>query len=629
MVSQKKKEKMPTHNTNPTMSTSNIPMEQSCTNQYCFFCIMKEQNSSIRTIGIKNCFKEMPSIDDQERVLVLSSLWNIAMTQPDNPEFPSLGIFECMASLIYRAINDGDWLLKGQNIYIPYYAAHVIGSYTMNKAKFAKIAVDSGVVPPLLELLRGKMSWVEQRVAVRALGHLASYERTFEAIAVYEEEIVKLSMHLSSTSLQVVYETFVGIKDESQRLKYHSDLLTRGVGGLEMQNRKAEEWASQIQCWSLHLLNCFAIKEKSIHLICTPEFLKDLCGMWGGLVNHTSPAGVGLIRILCYSKVGRKSIAESKEVVESLCNLSRSSDDWQYMGIDCVLLLLKDPNTRFKVIEIVTFYMIDLVELRDLRGRSNLGETIAKTLLIDFNQRKSKIKNLKVIILLQDIWVLKVERRRREKLMSDEKLEEKKIMANLIKQQGNHCFMLGEIEAAAVKYTEALELCPLRIKKERIVLYSNRAQCHLLLGEANEAISDTTRALSLSSPPNSHPKSLWRRSQAYNMKGLGKESLMDCLLFINVCIKSDTSKHLKIPYYAVRLINKQMELTSLFATARSKISSGDHKLVEQSHGDVQSFNHRYINDYEMMRMIDNKGFMSSKFHDLYMSHIKCLVHIYY
>lgn len=120
--------------------------------------------------------------------------------------------------------------------------------------------------------------------------------------------------------------------------------MARGVGDLDMENRKAEEWVSQLQCWSLYLLNCFACKDRSLDLICKKVFLKDLCDMWGGLINHTSPAGVGLVRILCYSKVGRKNIAELPKVVNTLGNLSRSSDDWQYIGIYCLLLLLKDPD---------------------------------------------------------------------------------------------------------------------------------------------------------------------------------------------------------------------------------------------------------------------------------------------
>ncbi|XP_021820197.1 uncharacterized protein LOC110761923 [Prunus avium] len=547
--------------------------EQACTRPFCFFCTMKEPDSFKRRAGISACFKELPLGEDQGNVLVLSSLWQIAMTHPDDPEFPSLGIFECMAKLIFKGINNKCWLQTDQNIYIPYYAAHVIGSYTMNKAEFAEKAVASGVIPPLLDLLRGKMSWVEQRVAARALGHLASYERTSEAVAQYEEEVVRSAMKVASTCLHVVYVSFVGVKDKRKRQKYHCDLLTRGVGGLEMEICKAEEWASQLQCWSLNILNCFACKEKSLNLICKQHFLKQLCGMWGGLANRSSPAGVGLIRILCYSKYGRKKISESREVIESLCNISRSSDDWQYMGIDCLLLLLKDPDTRYKVIDIAALFLVDLVELRSLGDRSNLGETITKALLLA-NYKQGKLnKNRKIEKNLEELWNLKVERRKRERGLCQEKIEKRMVLVDITKQEANHMFCLGEIEEAIVKYSEALELCPLGLRKERMVLYSNRAQCQLLMRDSDAAIRDSTRALCLSTPVNSHSKSLWRRSQAYDMKGLAKESLMDCLAFINGCIKSESSRRVKIPHYAARMISKQMEATWLFATARSTMAT--------------------------------------------------------
>ncbi|KAL4559605.1 hypothetical protein LXL04_031748 [Taraxacum kok-saghyz] len=543
-----------------------------CTNPTCFFCTMKEPNILIRKSGIKKCFKEILTIDEQERVLILSSLWNIAMTKPEDPEFPSLGIFKCMVNLVNKSISDRPWLLDGQNMYIPYYASHVVGSYTMNRFEFAEKAMESGVIPPLMDLMRGKMSWVEQRVAVRALGHLASYDATFEAIAVYEEELVKLTMALASTSSELVYNEFV-VKDPNKRVKYHKNLITRGVGGIEMENRKAEEWASQIQCWCLHLLNCFAIRGRSIDVICNQEFLKDLSSMWGGLVNHTSPAGVGLIRILCYNPIGRTKVSESKEVLESICNLSRSSDDWQYMAIDCLLLLLHDLTTRYKVLEIASVYLFDLIEVRELGERSKLGQKITRALLIDFKNGKSRIKNPELERILKETWVLKIDKKKKEKSMSDEKLEEKRVMVSLIKQQANHSFWLGDIETAVMKYTEGVKLCPLRLKKERIVLYSNRAQCYLLYNNPDAAISDATRALSISNPVNSHAKSLWRRSQAYYMKGLAKESLMDCLMFINVFVTADKKNHAKIPYYAVHMIKKLMDRTWFFASAKLKLAN--------------------------------------------------------
>ncbi|KAG5251213.1 Tetratricopeptide repeat protein [Salix suchowensis] len=554
MDSLKKKEKI-IHTITTTSSNESIidiNTEQSCINPSCFFCTMKEPNSMIRRAGLQRCFKEMPSRDNQALVLALSGLWNIAMTQPDDPEFPSLGVFRCMASLIQKGIDNKSWLLKDQNIYIPYYAAHIIGSYTMNKAKFAEKAVQSGVIPPLMDLLRGKISWVEQRVAVRALSHLASYEKTFDAVAMYEEDVVKSAMKLASNCLEVVYTKFVGVPDAKERLEYHRDLLTRGVGGLDTENRKAEEWACQLQRWSLYLLNCFACKERSLNLICRQE-------------------------ILCYSKHGRKSIAESKEVVIRLCHISRSSDDWQYIGIDCLLLLLKDQDTR------------------SLADRSNVGEEIARVLLFDYRQIMLKLKSKEVQKVMQEIWDLKVERRKREKTMPKEMVEERRVLVGLIKQQGNHTFCLGDIEEALAKYTEALDLCPL----------SDRAQCRLLLGDPDAAISDLTRALCLSTPANSHSKSLWRRSQAFDRKRLAKESLMDCVMFLNSCVKTETAKGVKIPYHAARMISKQMEATWIFASLESKASSNQSSKVQESKNyDKQKYD-------EMMRiMIEKKGLIS-------------------
>ncbi|KAK5784977.1 uncharacterized protein LOC108472353 [Gossypium arboreum] len=574
--------------------------EPPCSKLNCFFCTMNEPEPSVRRAKLSHCFKEMPLRDDQEHVLVLSGLWNISMAQPDDPEFPALGIFECMAKLIHRGITDQNWLLRGQNIYIPYYAAHVIGSYTMDNPQFAEKAVKSGVVLPLMELLRGKMSWVEQRVAVRALGHLASHEKTFEAVVVHEVEIISLAMEIVSNCLEVVYKEFVGIKAR-KRPKYHCDLLTRGVGELELQSRKAEEWASQLQCWSLYLLNCFASKERGLTLICNTEFLNNLCGMWGGLVNLTSPAGIGLLRTLCSSKTGRKNVANSRQVMESLCNVSRSSDDWQNMAIDCLLLLLKDPETRYGVIDIAASSLVDLVELRSLGESKMVGETISQTLLQDYYKIKFgflKLKNQEAEKALEELWELRVENIKRDKLMSEQDMKERQVLVGKLKKQGNQKFWTGKIEKACKIYSKALELCPLNFRKERIVLYSNRAQCYLLLKNPAAAISDTTRALCLSGTVSPHSKSLWRRSQAYDMKGLAKESLMDCLMFINSRIKSEHTKRVRIPYYAARMINKQMSATWLFANAKSKLCIKKEKTVDE---------YESKGEYQLQEMMDAKN----------------------
>ncbi|MQL94811.1 hypothetical protein Taro_027471 [Colocasia esculenta] len=558
-----------------------VEVAVTCAIPCCFFCAMNEQDPLRRAAAVARFFREMPRRDDPEHVLVMSALWNVAMAQPGDPEFPSLGIFRCMAALIRRGLADRAWLLRDQNIYIPYYAAHIVGSYTIRDPRFAEIAIESAVVEPLMELLRGRLTWVEQRVAVRALGHLASYEGTFRAVARHEEEVVELAMRVALTCVETVNTEFVAVgrRNEKKTVKYQCDLLTRGLGGEEMENRKAEEWASQLQCWSLYLLSCFACKDRSHARIYRKDFLRELGRMWGGLVNADSPAGVGLMRILCRSGAGRRAVAECKEAVEGLCNLSRSSDDWQYMGIDCLLLLVTDLHTRCMVMEAAAPCLADLVEIRSLASRQKLGDTITEALLLYYPDEVDDHKNKRwangqasvIERVMQQVWELKVERREREKAMPEEELADRRVLSVLRRQQGNDSFRSGDIEEAAKSYTEALDLCPLKKRKDRMVLLSNIAQCHLLLGDPDAAISDATRALSLSNPTNRHARSLWRRSQAYDMKGLAKESLMDCVMFVSCCLDEDhnRSKNGKVPYYAARMINKQMTAAGLFATVSS------------------------------------------------------------
>ncbi|KAK6923411.1 hypothetical protein RJ641_011715 [Dillenia turbinata] len=497
----------------------------------CFFCVMKEGNPSKRRASILKFFRELPSQDDDGQVLPISGLWNTAMAHPNDPEFIELGIFECMAALIWKGLKNRRWLSHDQNIYIPYYAAHIIGSYTMNMEEFAENAVHAGVIPPLVELLRGRLTWVEQRVAVRALGHLATYVSTFPAVASHGE-VLELSIQLAISSLEIVYSHFYQYVD--RRLSYHCDLLTRGMGGVEMESRKAEEWASQLQCWSLQLINCFAFKTEFLSAICKPEFLVKLPGMWGGLVNENSPAGIGLLRTICHHKVGRGHVID--KAVPALVDLSEISilGDHKKLGDSIVNVLQECLQTQGT-------------------GRSSLS-----------NRTKEQIEEL----------ISSRQRVKWEKNMPKEDLHIKQAAALVVKLEGNSLFSSGNISGAASKYSEALQLCPLRSKKERVVLYSNRAQCHLLLQQPLAAISDATRALCLHNPINRHAKSLWRRAQAYDMLGLAKESLLDAILFINECSHSSdpdlSLRQNKVPDYAERLVKKQMRAAWLFREAAIK-----------------------------------------------------------
>lgn len=535
---------------------------------------MKETNPTKRRASVAKFFEDLPSQDEEGQVLAVSGLWNTAMAHPNDPEFIELGIFECMEALIWKGMKNRQWLAKDQNIYIPYYAAHIIGSYTMNVEEFAERAVRAGVIPPLVELLRGRLTWVEQRVAVRALGHLATYDSTFSSVA-SQGQILELAIHLAINALEIVYTHFFQFVDK--RLSYHCDLLTRGMGGVEMEARKAEEWASQLQCWSLQLINCFAFKPDFLPTICKPEFLTKLPGMWGGLVNENSPAGVGLLRTLCHQKLGRMAVAGCSSVIEAFCNIARSSDDWQYMAVDCLLWLLQDPSTRHKVIDRAAAALVDLAELRTLGEHKKVGEVITNVLLQETTAAspsplRSNV-NAPTKELLQELADLR-QKLKWEKGLPKEDLHIKQAAALVVKLEGNSKFSAGDIVGATSKYSEALALCPVRAKKERVVLYSNRAQCHLLLQEPGAAISDTTRALCLHNPVNRHSKSLWRRAQAYEILGFAKESLLDAIMFINECSQATdgdlSAKQNRVPDYAERLVKKQMQAAWLFKEAAQK-----------------------------------------------------------
>lgn len=61
------------------------------------------------------------------------------------------------------------------------------------------------------------------------------------------------------------------------------------------------------------------------------------------------------------------------------------------------------------------------------------------------------------------------------KTVKDDEEQEKKDLIDKFKTQGNDCYKSKEFEKSIVKYTEALEVCPISFNSERSVLYGNRA----------------------------------------------------------------------------------------------------------------------------------------------------------
>lgn len=219
--------------------------------------------------------------------------------------------------------------------------------------------------------------------------------------------------------------------------------------------------------------------------------------------------------------------------------------------------------------------LTDLAELSVLGDHKRLGDTIVNILQECCRAQGTSHSYISPCTEeLIDELLSSRQRLKWEKTMPKEDLQIKQAAALVVKLEGNSLFSSGDISGAASKYSEALALCPMKSKKERVVLYSNRAQCHLLLQQPLSAISDATRALCLHNPPNRHAKSLWRRAQAYDMLGLAKESLLDAILFIDECSECkdpDLSiRHNKVPDYAERLVKKQMREAWLFREAAMK-----------------------------------------------------------
>ncbi|CAN6301841.1 unnamed protein product [Urochloa humidicola] len=551
----------------------------------CFLCAIKQPDIRLRRASLADFFRELPYCDDdggsngqQSCAAAVSAVWRAAMAAPDDPELPSLGAIRCMSLLLARALADAAWRRRGDNARVPYYAAHAIGSYTIRSAAHAELAVAAGAMRPLVALLGGAMTWVEQRAAARALGHLASYDATFPAVARHAAEAVPLAARAASTCVDDVYATFVALPP-SRRPKYQRDLMACGGLGAEAEDRKAEEWASQLQCWSLYFLSCLASRDVSSHAMTCQDavFLRELSRMWGGLANGDSPAGVGLLRLLCRSPVGRAAIAACRDALANLCDLARSSDDWQYMAVDCLLLLLDDRDTWHAVADATAAFLVDLVELRQLGPRRRLGDAIASALLVDDDHVRGREVGVEAKKAIEILREMKVERKEREEAMPRDELMKREMLAKEKKRQGNDSFLNGDVDKAIDLYTEALELCPLSRRRDRLVLHSNLAQCRLGRRDADAAVRDATRALALARPANAHARSLWRRAQAYDMKGMARESLLDCLAFAGAWLdRRSRRKHItraaaargaspKLPYCVARMISKQMSVTGLFA----------------------------------------------------------------
>ncbi|TPP65136.1 Tetratricopeptide repeat protein 1 [Fasciola gigantica] len=125
-------------------------------------------------------------------------------------------------------------------------------------------------------------------------------------------------------------------------------------------------------------------------------------------------------------------------------------------------------------------------------------------------------------------------RKEEEALLDSNELEERRVSAQDIKEKGNELFKEANFSEALQKYTEALDLCPLKFPIDRSVMFSNRAACHAKLDAPESALTDCDSALTLQ--PN-YLKCLMRRAALREEK----ERLSDALEDYQSILKLDPS----------------------------------------------------------------------------------------
>jgi len=89
--------------------------------------------------------------------------------------------------------------------------------------------------------------------------------------------------------------------------------------------------------------------------------------------------------------------------------------------------------------------------------------------------------------------------------------------AQSLKNDGNSTFSSKNFIEAIKLYSEALDICPLSFPLDRIILFSNCAECCLKMENYNEAISYTTQAITIAI------KNQKEYKQHYKKKQFGEE----------------------------------------------------------------------------------------------------------
>ncbi|XP_063784484.1 tetratricopeptide repeat protein 1 [Pseudophryne corroboree] len=111
-----------------------------------------------------------------------------------------------------------------------------------------------------------------------------------------------------------------------------------------------------------------------------------------------------------------------------------------------------------------------------------------------------------------------------ERELSEEQREDRRKESTRLKDEGNQLFKKGDYVAAEDIYSQALQSCPACYKKERSILFSNRAAARLSQDKNELALKDCTKAIDLNPD---YIRALLRRAELYEKTDKLDEALAD------------------------------------------------------------------------------------------------------
>ncbi|XP_072256523.1 tetratricopeptide repeat protein 1 [Pyxicephalus adspersus] len=118
-----------------------------------------------------------------------------------------------------------------------------------------------------------------------------------------------------------------------------------------------------------------------------------------------------------------------------------------------------------------------------------------------------------------------------EKDMSQDEREDRRKESTHLKEEGNELFKKADYVEAEDLYSQALQKCPAFYKKDRSILYSNRAAARIKQDKTDLALTDCTKAIDLNPD---YVRALLRRAELYERTEKLDEALADYKSVMNI-----------------------------------------------------------------------------------------------